>query len=623
MAFSAGAAVVLRADSSGKPALALVAAGPLEDGRYRLASGLKVKAWELAALPAGANVEYYSASMNQWISGHFARPGQVTGTLDLDVKEGAELQRVRLPEAEAAGYASGGASAKVPGTNFTPSPPGGTGRLRGWNNSSADEGYSGPLAGSLVQSSTARPKARADSQRYAGAEQLLRPGDLCFYKSSTHGWIHASVQQYYADRDCYDLDVKQGVGIQSVFPLQEGADVEYHSASTNSWIPAKVLRARPAEASLDLDVKEQAPFMRVRPRASMAPPATMGPPATMAATGASAGQPLPSRLSQLRSKLDKKDATEMRQRLESVSQLNRLPGVGEGRDPVSFAMAELRNAFRSRDPAVLEDAIEKAAQAGVPEEELENAAQALKDLEEPMWRYEPEDRNHLDIRSVPEIGGQRTSEALLAGEVFRVSQEKVGRDGINYLRLADGRGWVFEKKEGVGTLCLRYELVRFTVISSTPNRPLGLSFMEIPGKRFAVSATERGGWAEQQGVRMGDEVIVVGSTRVGPKMGLAELIQVAQGRGPCPLAMTLACQPDNPGKYVVTNEGAAVTPNVNIGSEKDIIGMLQAGTQVEVKAVVNNVGDQRVRGQIVQPFQGWISLLNTGNGKRWARRQGR
>lgn len=315
----------------------------------------------------------------------------------------------------------------------------------------------------------------------------------------------------------------------------------------------------------------------------------------------------------------------MRQRLESVSQLNRLPapGVAEGKDPASHAMAELRKAFQSRDPAMLEEAIERACQAGVPEEELENAAQALKDLEEPMWRYEPEDRNHLDIRSVPEVGGHRTSEALLAGEVFRVSQEKVGRDGINYLRLADGRGWVFEKKEGVGVLCLRYELVRFTVIATTPGRQLGLTFMEIPGRRFAVSATERGGWAEQQGVRMGDEVIVIGSARVGQKLGLAELTQVAQGRGACPLAMTLACQPDNPGKYVVSHEGAAVQPNVNIGGEKDIIGMLQPFSQVEVKAVVNNVGDQRVRGQITQPFQGWISLLNTGNGKRWARRIGR
>ena len=49
----------------------------------------------------------------------------------------------------------------------------------------------------------------------------------------------------------------------------------------------------------------------------------------------------------------------------------------------------------------------------------------------------------------------RTHERLIAGEVFRVSETFEGADGTLYLKLADGRGWVFESKAGIGTLCVR------------------------------------------------------------------------------------------------------------------------------------------------------------------------
>ena len=50
---------------------------------------------------------------------------------------------------------------------------------------------------------------------------------------------------------------------------------------------------------------------------------------------------------------------------------------------------------------------------------------------------------------------RRTHERLIAGEVFRVSETFEGADGTLYLKLADGRGWVFESKAGIGTLCVR------------------------------------------------------------------------------------------------------------------------------------------------------------------------
>lgn len=67
--------------------------------------------------------------------------------------------------------------------------------------------------------------------------------------------------------------------------------------------------------------------------------------------------------------------------------------------------------------------------------------EGLESIQEDCWIFIP----HL----------ARTNERLIAGEVFRVSETFEGSDGTLYLKLADGRGWVFESKAGIGTLCVR------------------------------------------------------------------------------------------------------------------------------------------------------------------------
>jgi len=71
------------------------------------------------------------------------------------------------------------------------------------------------------------------------------------------------------------------------------------------------------------------------------------------------------------------------------------------------------------------------------------------------WRFDAGDGLHMDVRSQPDIEASRTGMYLLPGEEFQVSQELKGRGGVLYLRLADGRGWVFESKPGVGAMCFR------------------------------------------------------------------------------------------------------------------------------------------------------------------------
>lgn len=73
-----------------------------------------------------------------------------------------------------------------------------------------------------------------------------------------------------------------------------------------------------------------------------------------------------------------------------------------------------------------------------------------------LWRYSPADGHHIDIRMEPNIDGPRSSNPLAAGDIFCVSQEFQGQHGVVYLELADGRGWVFDHKPGLGQLCERY-----------------------------------------------------------------------------------------------------------------------------------------------------------------------
>lgn len=76
-------------------------------------------------------------------------------------------------------------------------------------------------------------------------------------------------------------------------------------------------------------------------------------------------------------------------------------------------------------------------------------------------------------------------------------------------------------------------------------------------------------------------------------------------------------QCDGPGVYILAGE-VDVTEAVGRGSTK--VGRLQPGQEVHVLEVVQKEQDRRVRARIQQPA-GWISLLDTSEGHRWAHRQ--
>lgn len=73
---------------------------------------------------------------------------------------------------------------------------------------------------------------------------------------------------------------------------------------------------------------------------------------------------------------------------------------------------------------------------------------------------------------------------------------------------------------------------------------------------------------------------------------------------------------DAPGRYMVLKR-TAVQLTAKVGSQK--FATLEPGCEVKVVEVVDLTEDRRVRARVEEPA-GWISLLNTESGHRWAER---
>eukprot|EP00930_Biecheleria_cincta_P101844 TRINITY_DN93493_c0_g1_i1.p1 TRINITY_DN93493_c0_g1~~TRINITY_DN93493_c0_g1_i1.p1 ORF type:complete len:701 (+),score=101.70 TRINITY_DN93493_c0_g1_i1:63-2165(+) len=63
-----------------------------------------------------------------------------------------------------------------------------------------------------------------------------------------------------------------------------------------------------------------------------------------------------------------------------------------------------------------------------------------------LWQFRSPDGAPLHLRAAPHLDGPRTGDVLRPGDMFRVSQSVPDPSGITFLRLADGKGWAFDKK---------------------------------------------------------------------------------------------------------------------------------------------------------------------------------
>ena len=71
------------------------------------------------------------------------------------------------------------------------------------------------------------------------------------------------------------------------------------------------------------------------------------------------------------------------------------------------------------------------------------------------WEYWPQNNLGVRARSEPRLDAERIGRVFCPGELFRVNRIERGSDGIVFLGLADERGWLFDRKPGVGAMCRR------------------------------------------------------------------------------------------------------------------------------------------------------------------------
>eukprot|EP01062_Namystynia_karyoxenos_P023454 TRINITY_DN19071_c0_g1_i1.p1 TRINITY_DN19071_c0_g1~~TRINITY_DN19071_c0_g1_i1.p1 ORF type:complete len:374 (+),score=76.31 TRINITY_DN19071_c0_g1_i1:67-1188(+) len=127
-------------------------------------------------------------------------------------------------------------------------------------------------------------------------------------------------------------------------------------------------------------------------------------------------------------------------------------------------------------------------EAGTPFDPAQHRLQA-------RWRYAPSNNKPADPRVGPSLSADRTTgHRMQPGTEFDVDAEEEGPDGLIFLRLASGDGWMFNQKPGVGTMCEKVtdkvprdaqvggELVAGFAFEGTVVRKAVVSLQEPPSK---------------------------------------------------------------------------------------------------------------------------------------------
>eukprot|EP00913_Durusdinium_trenchii_P014600 g13699.t1 len=154
---------------------------------------------------------------------------------------------------------------------------------------------------------------------------------------------------------------------------------------------------------------------------------------------------------------DKGDDVIVRRSFENGSfpmrrgQSGRVCRVDAGGDVLIDFHGDLREQWAAR-PEDLRWTTGDGADYAERQEKPKSAAASA--AEAKLWLYNPPSFRDVAIRATPSIEGPRTSLTMRPGQRFMVSEELVGEDGILYLKLADGTGWMFQSKPGSGTLCV-------------------------------------------------------------------------------------------------------------------------------------------------------------------------
>jgi hypothetical protein len=89
-----------------------------------------------------------------------------------------------------------------------------------------------------------------------------------------------------------------------------------------------------------------------------------------------------------------------------------------------------------------------------------------------FWKCTPANGRPLEVRVGPRLDAAKTGEMLKPGAIFRVTGTLRTDAGVLFLKLADGRGWVFNNLPGVGLMCSKgsSEMGRLTYLHYAASR---------------------------------------------------------------------------------------------------------------------------------------------------------
>lgn len=156
-----------------------------------------------------------------------------------------------------------------------------------------------------------------------------------------------------------------------------------------------------------------------------------------------------------------------------------------------------------------------------------------------IWRCDFE--HGVDVRADTEIDAEKTGQALMCGEIFRVSEERQSPDGIVYLCLDDGRGWVYDRMPGIGVLCVRQRAAGLVnVVESRRRRPIATPLRQRGGRRAATSEPQRDLTASIDGASFADSDMAAApdeTTPIAPKRRGHSSEAVLAGKRPAKVAV--------------------------------------------------------------------------------------
>lgn len=197
--------------------------------------------------------------------------------------------------------------------------------------------------------------------------------------------------------------------------------------------------------------------------------------------------------------------------------------VGSGTPSVRSWDAEAINRSRARSGGS-QRSWTSAADGGA--ELTETPHMSLRSMQ--MWVYNPPELKPVDVRLEPALSSGRTGTQLQPGNVFWVSETHDGEDGVVFLRIADGGGWVFDRlpqstiaaqgsaalTAAGGVLCKPVDLLPLMVVPEEEKAGFKVAFKA--GGPLVTAVTSQS--AMDAGLRAGDRIVRVDGDWVREKL---------------------------------------------------------------------------------------------------------